>query len=332
MLPMSFNALRRTLIAGGMIFCGLAAVGGPARAADFPERPLTLVAPFPAGGAADVLARILGKALGDQLGQSVVVENKPGAGTAIGAAAVASAKPDGYTLLVSSNSTFTLNPALQPKLSYDPAKGFEAIGLVGSVALAMLVNPSVTATDVQQFVAAAKANPDKYLYGSFGNGTSSNFAGAMFNTATGLKMTHVPYKGSGPLMTDLMGGQIPVSFDTVVAASQQLKSGKIRVLAVAMNKRSALLPNVPTMAEAGYPAVDMNAWLAVVVPKGVPAPVKARLEKALMTVMANHETLDKLKAAGFEPGYTAVPDWSGMVTAEIARMKALAERSQIKTD
>ncbi len=145
----------------------------------------------------------------------------------------------------------------------------------------------------------------------------------MFNTATGLKMTHVPYKGSGPLMTDLMGGQIPVSFDTVVAASQQLKSGKVRVLAVAMNKRSALLPNVPTMAEAGYPAVDMNAWLAVVVPKGVPAPVKARLEKALMTVMANPETLDKLKAAGFEPGYTAVPDWSGMVTAEIARMKAL---------
>jgi tripartite-type tricarboxylate transporter receptor subunit TctC len=332
MQHMSFNALRRTLIAGGMIFCGLAAVGGPARAADFPERPLTLVAPFPAGGAADVLARILGKALSDQLGQSVVVENKPGAGTAIGAAAVASAKPDGYTLLVSSNSTFTLNPALQPKLSYDPVKGFEAIGLVGSVALAMLVNPSVAATDVQQLVAAAKANPDKYLYGSFGNGTSSNFAGAMFNAATGLKMTHVPYKGSAPLMTDLMGGQIPISFDTVVAASPQLKAGKVRVLAVAMNKRSSLLPNVPTMAEAGYPAVDMNAWLAVVVPKGVPAPVKARLEKALMTVMANPETLDKLKAAGFEPGYTAVPDWPGMVTAEIARMKALAERSQIKTD
>jgi tripartite-type tricarboxylate transporter receptor subunit TctC len=332
MQHMSFNAMRRTLITSGVLFCGLAAMGGLAHAAEFPERPVTLVAPFPAGGAADVLARILGKALGDQMGQPVVVENKPGAGTAIGAAAVASAKPDGYTLLVSSNSTFTLNPALQPKLSYDPAKGFEAIGLVGSVALAMLVSPSVTAADVQQFVAAAKANPDKYLYGSFGNGTSSNFAGAMFNTATGLKMTHVPYKGSGPLMTDLMGGQIPVSFDTVVAASQQLKSGKIRVLAVAMNKRSALLPNVPTMAEAGYPAVDMNAWLAVVVPKGVPAPVKARLEKALATVMANPETLDKLKGAGFEPGYTAVPDWSGMVTAEIARMKALAERSHIKTD
>jgi tripartite-type tricarboxylate transporter receptor subunit TctC len=329
---MSFKAMCRTLIASAFLSCGLAAMVGPIWAADFPDRPVTLVAPFPAGGAADVLTRILGKALSDQLGQPVVVENKPGAGTAIGAAAVANAKPDGYTLLVSSNSTFTLNPALQPKLSYDPVKGFEPIGMVGSVALAMLVNPSVTAADVHQFVAAAKANPDKYLYGSFGNGTSSNFAGAMFNTATGLKMTHVPYKGSGPLMTDLMGGQIPVSFDTVVAASQQLKSGKIRVLAVAMNKRSALLPNVPTMAEAGYPAVDMNAWLAMVAPKGLPAPVKARLEKALATVMTSTETLDKLKAAGFEPGYATVPDWSGMVTAEIARMKTLAERSHIKTD
>lgn len=332
MHPMSFKAMRRTLIASGIFFCGLAAVGGTAHAAEFPDRPITLVAPFPAGGAADVLARILGKALGDQLGQSVVVENKPGAGTAIGATAVANAKPDGYTLLVSSNSTFTLNPALQPKLTYDPVRSFDAIGMVGSVALAMLVNASVTAADVHQFVAAAKANPDKYLYGSFGNGTSSNFAGAMFNAATGLKMTHVPYKGSGPLMTDLMGGQIPVSFDTVVAASPQLKTGKVRVLAVAMNKRSALLPNVPTMAEAGYPAVDMNAWLAVVAPKGLPAPVKARLDKALATVMANPEIIEKLKAAGFEPGYSAIADWSGMVTSEIARMKTLAERSQIKTD
>lgn len=332
MQHMSFKAMRRTLIASAFFSCGLAATVGLAQAADFPDRPVTLVAPFPAGGAADVLARILGKALGDQLGQPVVVENKPGAGTAIGAAAVANAKPDGYTLLVSSNSTFTLNPALQPKLSYDPVKGFDAIGMVGSVALAMLVNPSVTAADVQQFVVAAKANPDKYVYGSFGNGTSSNFAGAMFNMATGLKMTHVPYKGSSPLMTDLMGGQIPVSFDTVVAASPQLKAGKVRVLAVAMNKRSALLPNVPTMAEAGYPAVDMNAWLAVVAPKGLPAPVKARLEKALATVMAKPETVEKLKAAGFEPGYAAIPDWAGMITTEITRMKALAERSQIKVD
>lgn len=331
----SFKALRRTLVASSVLFstfAGLASVAGLARAADFPERPLTLVAPFPAGGAADVLARILGKKLQEQLGQPVVIENKPGAGTAIGAAAVANAKPDGYTLLISSNSTFTLNPALQPKLSYDPVKGFEPIGMVGSVALALLVHPSVTATGVPQLVAAAKANPDKFVYGSFGNGTSSNFAGAMFNNATGLKMTHIPYKGSAPLMTDLIGGQIPVSFDTVVAAAPQLKSGKIKVLAVTTAKRSTIMPDVPTVAEAGYPGFDMTAWLALVAPHGLPAPVKARLDKALATLMASPDTQDKMKAAGFEPGYSAIADWPGMVTADIARMKVIAERAQIKVD
>ncbi|ABE43414.1 Bug family tripartite tricarboxylate transporter substrate binding protein [Polaromonas sp. JS666] len=321
-----FNPLRRALVASSFLFAGLACAAG------YPERPLTLVAPYPAGGAADVLARLLARKLEEQLGQPVVVENKPGAGTAIGAAAVANAKPDGYTLLVSSNSTFTLNPALQAKLSYDPVKGFEPIGMVGSVALAVLAHPSVTASTVPQLVAAAKANPDKFLYGSFGNGTSSNFAGAMFNSATGLKMTHVPYKGSAPLMTDLIGGQIPLSFDTVVAAAPQLKTGKIKVLAVTTAKRSALLPDVPTVAESGYPGFDMTAWLALVAPRGLPADVKARLDKALATTMASTDTQDKMKAAGFEPGYRAIADWPGMVTADIARMKAIAERSQIKVD
>jgi len=321
----TFRPLCRALIASGLLFTGLAM-------AAYPERPVTLVAPYPAGGAADVLARILAKKLEEQLGQPVVVENKPGAGTAIGAAAVANAKPDGYTMLISSNSNFTLNPALNPKLQYDPVKGFDAIGLVGSVALAVLAHPSVTATSVPQLVAAAKANPDKYVYGSFGNGTSSNFAGAMFNAATGLKMTHIPYKGSAPLMTDLIGGQIPVSFDTVVAAAPQLKNGKIKVLAVTTSRRSALLPDVPTVAESGYPGFDMTAWLALVAPRGLPADVKARLEKALATLMASTDTQDKMKAAGFEPHYSAVPDWAGMVSKDIAKMKTIAEQSQIKND
>jgi tripartite-type tricarboxylate transporter receptor subunit TctC len=321
-----FKTLRRTLIAGSILFAGLACAAG------FPERPVTLVAPYPAGGAADVLARILARKLEEQLGQPVVVDNKPGAGTAIGAAAVANAKPDGYTLLISSNSTFTLNPALNPKLQYDPVKGFEPIGMVGSVALALLVNSSVTATGVPQLVAAAKANPDKFVYGSFGNGTTSNFAGAMFNAATGLKMTHIPYRGSAPLMTDLIGGQIPLSFDTVVAAAQQLKSGKIKVLAVTTPKRSTMMPDVPTVAESGYPGFDMTAWIALVAPHGLPPEVKARLEKALATLMASPDTQDKMKTAGFEPAYHAIPDWAGMVTADIARMKGIAERSQIKVD
>lgn len=325
------DAHRRAL-AAGLLLAALCGGAGPARAADFPDHPITLVAPFPAGGAADVLARLLGKTLQEQLGQPVIIENKPGAGTAIGAAYVANAKPDGYTLLISSNSTFTLNPALQPRLPYDAAKGFDAIGMVGAVALAVLVNPSVKAANLQQLVAAAKARPDDFVYGSFGNGTSSNFAGAMFNNATGLKMTHIPYKGSAPLMTDLVGGQIPISFDTVVAAAQQLKSGKVRVLAVATARRSALLPDVPTVAEAGFPGVDMNAWLALVAPHGLPPVVKARLEKALAALMASPDTQEKMKLAGFEPGYAAVSDWAGMVTADIAKMRAIADRDQIKVE
>jgi tripartite-type tricarboxylate transporter receptor subunit TctC len=325
MQPTPSAFLRRAFVAGLLAACGIAH-------AAYPERPVTIVAPFPAGGAADVLSRLLAKKLEEQLGQPVIVDNKPGAGTAIGAAAVANAKPDGYTLLVSSNSTFTLNPALQAKLPYDPAKSFEAIGIVGSVALAVLVNSAVEAKTVAQLVAAAKAQPDKFVYGSFGNGTSSNFAGAMFNNATGLKMTHVPYRGSAPLMTDLIGGQVPVSFDTVVAAAPQLQAGKIRVLAVTTPKRSSLLPNVPTVAESGYPGFDMTAWLAVVTPRGLPADVRARLDKAFTAMLASTDTQEKMKAAGFEPGWQPVPDWPGFIHADIARMKAIAERAQIRLD
>ncbi len=327
----SFKTLCRTLIVGNILLA--ASVGSDlAVAADYPTRPVTLVAPFPAGGATDVLARILSRKLEEQLGQPVVVENKPGAGTAIGAAAVANAKADGYTLLISSNSTFTLNPALQTRLQYDPVKGFEPIGMVGSVALALLVHPSVTATGLPQLVAAAKANPDKFVYGSYGNGTTSNFAGAMFNAATGLKMTHIPYKGSAPLMTDLMGGQIPLSFDTVVAAAQHFRSGKIKMLAVTTAKRSSMFPDVPTVAESGYPGFEMTSWMALVAPRGLPPEVKIRLEKALATLMTSPDTLDKMKTAGFEPGYQAIPDWAGMITSDIARMRGIAERAQIRVD
>ena len=303
----------------------------PAWAA-YPERPLTLVAPYPAGGAADVVARLLAKRLEDPLGKPVIVDNRPGAGTAIGAALVANAKPDGYTLLVSSNSTFTLNPAAGAKTSYDPAKSFEAIGLVGTLPLAVLVNPAVPAQDVRQLVAAARANPDKFPYGSFGNATSSHFAGALFAQATGLKLMHVPYKGSAPLMTDLIGGQIPLSFDTVVAAAPQLKAGKIKVLAVTTAKRSGNLPDVPTMAESGYPGFDFTAWLAVVAPQGLAPEVRDRLVKALQAVMTSPETQEAMRKAGFEPQWAPVADWAGMVNADIARMKAVADKAQIKLE
>ena len=204
-----------------------------------------------------MLGRVIGQKLGDTLGQTVVVENRAGAGTIIGASYVAKAAPDGYTVLVSSGTTFTVNPAIRNNLPYDPVKSFDPIGIAGRTGLILLANKDVPVQTVKQFVDYVKASPDKYAYGSFGSGTTAQFAGEIVLSATGLKMTHVPYKGSAPAMTDLMGGQIPFTVDTVSAAIPQLKSGKIKAIAVTTAKRSALLPDVPTMAENGYPDINM---------------------------------------------------------------------------
>jgi tripartite-type tricarboxylate transporter receptor subunit TctC len=326
-MTLHYARRRRLLAAASCLFATALA-----HAAGYPERPITLVAPFPAGGAADVLSRMVGKKLGEQLGQTVIVDNRPGAGTVIGATSVANARPDGYTLLLSSNSTFTLNPVLLHKLPYDPVKSFEPLAIVANLAMAVLVNPAVPAQDLKQLVAAAKATPEKYLYASFGNGTVSNFAGEMFNTAAGLKMTHVPYRGSSPALTDLMGGQIPVAFDSVVAAAPHLKAGKIRALAVTTAKRSTLLPDVPTVAESGYPGYEISSWIAIVAPRGLPPDVKARLDKALAAVMTSADMAENMKATGFEPAYRVVPDWAAHVNADIARMKKVAEQAQIKAE
>lgn len=323
--------MMKTWIRRSLLAAATALAMGPAWAA-FPDHPVTLVAPYPAGGAADVLARLLAKRLEEPLGKTVIVENKPGAGTAIGAAYVANAKPDGYTLLLSSNSTFTMNPAAGAKTSYDPARSFEALGLVANLPLAVLVNASVPANTVKELVAAAKANPEKYPYGSFGNATSSHYAGAMFAQATGLNLLHVPYKGSAPLMTDLIGGQIPLSFDTVVAAGPQVKSGKVKILAVTSPRRAGAFPNVPTMAESGYPGFDLTAWIALVAPHALPPEVKDRLFKALASVAENPETQEAMRKAGFEPQWTPITDWPGMVTKDTARMKAVADKAQIRLD
>lgn len=305
--------------------------GVPAAAA-YPDRPIQIVSPYLPGGAADSQARMLAKKLEEQLGVSVVVDNKPGAGTSIGAQAVANARPDGYTLLLSASSTFTTNPALMPRLAYDPVKSFVPIGMIGTVALTLVVNPNVPAKTVAELVQLAKAQPDKYSFGSFGNGTAAHFAGEMFNAATGTRITHVPYRGSAQSMTDLIGGQIPAAFDTVVAASPHVKAGKIRALAVVGDKRSAQLPNVPTMAEAGYPDVDIVSWIALVAPHGLPADVHARLEKALAAVMASPDTQERLRSAGFEVDYRLLPDWAKLVGDEIARMRRIAQRSKITLD
>ena len=298
----------------------------------FPARPVTLVIPFPPGGATDVNGRVIAQKLGKELGQPVVIENRGGAGTVVGASYVAKSAPDGYTLLLSSGSTFTVNPAIRSNLPYDPVKSFEPIGIAGRVALILLANSEVPVQTVKQFVDYVKAAPGKYSYGSFGTGTTAQFAGETVLHAAGLKMTHIPYKGSAPAMTDLMGGQIPFSIDTVSAAVPQLKNGKIKAIALTTAKRSALLPDVPTFAESGYPDVEMDSWLMLAAPKGVPADVKAKLEKALAATIADPETRSKLLAAGLEPSYSSAAASVELINRELPIMRAVAARANITAD
>lgn len=302
------------------------------QAQGYPSRPVQLVIPFPPGGATDIVGRLVGKKLGERLGQPVVVENRPGAGTVIGAAFVAKAPADGYTLLISSGSTFTVNPALNPKLPYDPVKSFEPIGLVARVPLIVLAHPDVPANDLKQLIAAVRRTPDKYVYGSFGNGTTAHFTGELLWSEAGIKLPHVAYKGSAPAMNDLLAGQIPFTVDTVAAALPHLKAAKVKAIAVTGASRATQLPNVPTAAESGFPGFSADSWLAVAAPKGLPADVKARLQTALAETMKDAEIRDKLVANGLEHTYEPAAAVAARIEGELPRMRAIALRASIRGD
>jgi tripartite-type tricarboxylate transporter receptor subunit TctC len=319
-------------IALAVVACSLAAGASLAFADTFPSKPIQLVIPFPPGGATDVIGRLVGKKLGDKLGQTVVIDNRPGAGTIVGASYVAKAAPDGYTLLASSGTTFSVNPAIHAKLPYDPVKSFEPIGFTGRTGLILLANKDQPVSNLKQLVAAAKAQPGKLTYGSFGSGTTAQFAGEMLFNLAGVKLLHVPYKGSAPAMTDLIGGQIPFTVDTVAAAIPQVKSGKVKAIAVTTAKRSTLLPDVPTAAEAGYPGIDADTWLALVAPRGLPPEVKQKLEKALAEVMADPDTRKALTNAGFEPLDGNGAAVSAQIAKELPLMRATAQRANITAD
>lgn len=319
------------LVAAAVAGLGLGAQG-LAHAQSYPAKPVQLVVPFPPGGAVDIVGRTISKKLGDQLGQPIVVENKAGAGTVVGAAYVANAPADGYTLLISSGSTFTVNPALNAKLPYDPIKSYEPVGLVARVPLILLAHRDVPVNNLRQLIAAVQRTPDKFSYGSFGNGTTGHFAAELAWSATGIKLMHVPYRGSAPAMADLMGGQIPFTIDTVAAALPQLKAGKIKAIAVTGATRATQLPDVPTVAESGFPGFSADSWLAVVAPRGLPPEAKAKLHKALADTLAAPEIRNKLIAAGLEPAYASGDAVLAQIEDELPRMRAIAQRAQIRAD
>jgi tripartite-type tricarboxylate transporter receptor subunit TctC len=310
------------------LLCGMNLVAQAA----FPEKPITVIVPYPPGGATDILARKLAGPLGQRLGQPVVVENKAGAGTAIGAAVVAKSAPDGYTLLISSNTTFTVNAALKNSLPYDPQKDFESVGLIGSSPLVLLANPKVPANTVKELLALARRDPKGLNFGSFGVGTTAHLAGEMFKVMTGANMVHVAYRGSAPAMTDLIGGQIPLTFDTSVAAMPQMANGKVKAIAVTTRQRSAQMPQVPTVAEAGFPDYEMVPWIGYVGRRGMPAEVSARLTKAIKDSLADPVVKADLQKVGldvfFEPGSA----YDKRVAQELPLLRAYVHRANIPVE
>jgi len=328
--------LRATLftrrLAVGTLAAAAALAAWPALAA-FPERPINLVVPYPPGGAADVLGRIVARHLTTQIaGSNVIVDNKAGAGTAVGAQAVAQAAPDGHTLLISSNTTWTMNPALKSRLPYDTLKSFDAVGTIGGIPLVLITHPSVQASNVKELVALAKAQPGKLNYASFGIGTSSHFAGEMFKAAAGVDLVHVPYKGSAPAMQDLIGGQVPIAFDTNVATAPQLAAGKIKALALTSSRRLAGLPGVPPLHVAGLPGFELTAWITVVAPRGLPDAVRATLVKALADAMATPAMQADLAKAGLDVGYEPPATFEARVARELPVMRELVKKAGITVD
>lgn len=324
-MTMTIPAILRLLLAAAM------AVPAAGWAQGYPAKPVQLVIPFPAGGATDVVGRLVAKDLAQRLGRPVVADNRAGAGTVVGAAYTANAAPDGHTLLISSGSTFTINPALNPKLPYDPVKSFEPLGMVARVPLILVANPSVPASDFGQLLKAIQAAPDKYVYGSFGQGTTGHFAGEMLWERVGVKLMHVPYKGSAPAMVDLIGGQIPLSVDTVAAALPQIKAGKVKAIAVLGDSRAPQLPNVPTIAEGGFPGFAADSWLAVVAPRGLPAEVRARLQKDIAGVAAAPEVKKALVEAGLQPAYENGDAVEARIEEELPRMRATVRRAGMQS-
>ncbi|QHI99675.1 tripartite tricarboxylate transporter substrate binding protein [Xylophilus rhododendri] len=297
---------------------------------DFPARPVTLVVPFAPGGSVDMVARVVAEKWGQNLGQPIVIDNRAGAATIIAADYVQKAPADGYTLLIGTSTTFVVNPIIYPKIPYDSLKSFDPVGVIGSAGLALLVNANVKANTVQELIADMRAKPGTYSFGSHGNGSTVHFAAEMLWSAAKLKdVVHIPYKGSAPAITDLSGGQIPVAFDAIPAASSAAKGGRVRILAVTSEQRSPLLPNVPTIAESGYPGFKMASWFGIVGPKNMPAAVRDKLEKALQAAISDPALAKRLQDAGFDPQWSGSAKYAGLVKADTADLAPIAKANNI---
>ncbi|HKF07971.1 MAG TPA: tripartite tricarboxylate transporter substrate binding protein [Xanthobacteraceae bacterium] len=315
---------------GGTVLTLVAAADAAAEA--FPTRPIRLIVPYPPGGGTDIVGRVLGQKLHESLGQPFVIDNRGGAGGTIGTAVAAKSAPDGYTLLLAPTS-HVINPSIYAKLPYDTEKDFAPITMVASAAILMAVHPSVPAKTVRDFVEAAKAPPQALSnYGSAGTGTVFHLTGELFKRLTGLSLQHVPYRGGAPTVTALLAGEIPLAFETMLALQPHVRAGTLRALAVTRPRRNAMMPEVPTTAEAGFPPLLADNSYALFAPAGTPAPVLAQLHDATVAVLALPEVRDRLREQGAEVVGNSAAELAAYVAAEIPKWAALARQAGVKLD
>jgi len=313
-----------------MAFCTLASTISHAQ--DFPRRAITLILPFSAGGVTDQVARLVAGKVADNIGNPVVVENRPGGGGQIAAGAVKQAPPDGYTLLVGDIGTHAINASLYNKLPYDPVKDFVAITLIARVPNMLVVNPSIPANNVKELIALLKANPGKYSFASSGNGTSQHLSGELFKTMAGVDMQHIPYKGSPPALQDVVGGQVAMTFDNITTAWPLAKAGKLKALAVTTVTRSSIAPDVPTLAESGLPGFEVGSWQGVFAPAGTPPEIVKRLNAEILKILKLPDVSEKLVGLGAEPVGNTSEEFTAMVKAEVVKWADVVKKSGAKVD
>lgn len=314
-----------------LIFALLVCMSGLA-SAQYPAKPIHLIVPFPPGGGNDTVARAIGQQISPELGQPVVIDNKPGAGGSVGAELAAKAPADGYTLFLAGVGSHIVNPSVHKKLGYDPLKDFAPITLIASAPSVLVVNPRVPAQNIAEFTAYARANPGKLNYASNGTGSAAQLAAAMYESMAGVKMVHVPYKGIAPAMTDLMGGEVQLMFGTVVALVPHIQAGKLRALAVTGKKRSALLPEIPTLRESGLPEYEAGSWYGIEAPTGTPRPIIDQLNALIVRALKQPDVARRLATEGAEVIGSTPEEFGAHIKAELERVGKIVRAAGIQAE
>ncbi len=315
---------RVALLAVTLVISALASAQG------FPSRPIRMIVPYAPGGNVDISARIVGPGMGELLGQTIIVENRPGGGGNVGAGLVAKATPDGHTLLVGSSGPLSVNPVVFKDIPYDSVKDFAPISLVQIVPLVLLVSPKFTVGSVRELLDRAKAQPGKITIASAGTGTTNHFAIELFSAMTGAKLLHVPYKGSGPALSELLGGQVNTMIDQLTSSMGFIRDGKLKVIAVTAAKRVSALPNVPTLAESGVPNYEASTFLGIVAPAGTPRALVAKLNAALRKVMDTPAVQERFRGLGADPGGSTPEQFAKMIRDELNKWRSLAQRANLQ--